>query len=71
MLLIKKSLILIIRIYQKTISPWVPAKCIYAPTCSQYMINSIEKKGVIAGVIKGVFRILRCNQFFKGGIDEV
>jgi len=46
-------------------------KCRYYPTCSQYMKEAILKYGTLYGVFLGIMRILRCNQFFKGGFDPV
>ena len=67
----KKILILLIRFYQKFISPMFPAKCRYYPTCSNYAIDAIKKHGVVKGIIMGIFRILRCNPFVEGGVDVV
>lgn len=58
--MIKKSLIALVRGYQKFISPLTPPSCRYEPTCSSYMIVAIEKHG-IKGVLMGIARILRCN----------
>ena len=46
-------------------------QCIYAPTCSQYGIEAIEKHGVVKGLAYTIWRILRCNPFAKGGYDPV
>ncbi len=43
--------------------------CLYRPTCSQYTLESINNRGVVLGILLGVWRILRCNPFSKGGID--
>jgi len=43
--------------------------CRFYPSCSEYCIKSIEKYGVVKGLLKGVGRILRCNPFNGGGID--
>lgn len=69
--MMKKVLILIIRFYQKVISPMFPPCCRYIPTCSQYAIEAISKYGLLKGGIKAVWRILRCNPFSKGGYDPV
>lgn len=45
--------------------------CKFSPTCSEYMYQSVEKHGVLRGGIKGIYRILRCNPFNKGGYDPV
>ncbi|MEO0145126.1 MAG: membrane protein insertion efficiency factor YidD [candidate division WOR-3 bacterium] len=65
----KNLFISLIKGYQLFISPILPSSCRFYPTCSNYMILAIEKYGVLKGFIKGIFRILRCNPFSKGGID--
>ncbi len=65
----KNLFISLIKGYQFFISPILPSSCRFYPTCSNYMILAIEKYGVLKGFIKGIFRILRCNPFSKGGID--
>lgn len=68
---VQKLLLKPIYFYKKYISPLFPAQCRYYPTCSQYMIDAIRVHGAIKGVLMGTIRILRCNPFFKGGIDYV
>lgn len=63
--------ILLIKLYQKIISPLFPPSCRFYPTCSEYSIQAFEKYGVIKGSIKSVWRILRCNPFNKGGYDPL
>lgn len=67
----KKFLIAGIRFYQKYISPMKRTKCPYIPTCSQYGLEAIEKYGAVKGSILAIWRILRCNPFFRGGFDPV
>lgn len=67
----KKIFILLIRFYQKFISPLFPAKCRYYPTCSQYTLEAIQEYGVIKGTYLGIKRILRCHPFHEGGYDPV
>lgn len=57
--------------YKKCISPFLPSVCVYYPSCSTYMLQSIEKFGIIKGVARGTWRILRCNPWAKGGFDPV
>ncbi len=54
--------------YQKYFSK---KTCLYRPTCSQYMLEAINNLGVLAGILLGTWRILRCNPFSKGGYDPV
>jgi putative membrane protein insertion efficiency factor len=63
--------ILLVRVYQRCISRFLPPVCRFTPSCSQYMIDAIRKKGIIVGVLKGTWRILRCNPLFPGGYDPV
>ncbi len=69
--MIKKILIFPIRLYKKFISPYIGHHCRYFPTCSSYMIQSIETHGAIKGLLLGTYRILRCNPWSKGGYDPV
>ena len=48
-----------------------PAGCKFEPSCSQYMLEAVQKKGLFKGFFKGVWRILRCNPFSAGGKDPV
>lgn len=70
----KKVLINLICWYQKYVSSWLASKnihCKYYPTCSEYTKQAIQKYGVIKGSILGIWRILRCNPFSKGGYDPL
>jgi len=64
-----KLVISLIRFYQKRISPLFGPKCRFYPTCSEYAVLAIKKYGLLKGLIKAIFRILRCNPLSKGGID--
>ena len=60
--------------YQKYISPVLKSRginCKYYPSCSEYTKQAIKKYGCIIGVIKGIFRIIKCNPFSKGGHDPL
>ena len=63
--MIKIPFILIIKFYQNTLSLiWGPC-CRFYPSCSQYLIDSMNKNGVLTGVWFGIKRILRCHPFSK------
>lgn len=68
---LKKFFIGLIRFYRKYISPLKAPSCKFYPTCSQYAIDAIEKKGLFLGLILAIWRILRCNPFSRGGYDPV
>lgn len=61
----------LIYIYKGLISPFLPKKCAYYPTCSSFMLESIKEFGIIKGLILGTKRLCRCNPKSKGGIDYV
>ncbi|MBN2232784.1 MAG: membrane protein insertion efficiency factor YidD [Deltaproteobacteria bacterium] len=58
-----------IRLYQRYFSPCFGHACRFEPTCSQYAIDAVERYGVVRGLIRAGWRILRCNPLFPGGID--
>lgn len=69
--MIKFLMISLIRFYQLFISPLLGNNCRYYPTCSQYAIEAIEKKGIIKGSWMAVKRICRCHPWHDGGYDPV
>jgi len=67
----KKLIISFIRFYKKRISPKKKPCCRFRPTCSSFAIEAVERYGAFLGSLMAIFRILRCNPFFKGGYDPV
>ncbi|MEJ5339182.1 MAG: membrane protein insertion efficiency factor YidD [Aquificaceae bacterium] len=65
----KKAVVGFLRLWQIFISPLYPPSCRYYPTCSNYAIMAVEKHGVVKGMLKAIWRIIRCNPFSKGGVD--
>jgi putative membrane protein insertion efficiency factor len=57
--------------YRKVISPLYGDVCRYYPSCSSYGLQQFQQHGVVLGAIATVWRILRCNPFSGGGVDEV
>jgi putative membrane protein insertion efficiency factor len=60
-----------IRLYQRFISPALPRRCKYEPTCSAYAVDAVRELGVIRGTILAGWRLLRCNPWSHGGWDPV
>ena len=79
--MIKKVVVKLIRLYQKTLSvdhgfvsyfmDRTFERCRFYPTCSEYTRLAMEKYGIIIGVFYGLKRILRCHPFSKGGYDPI
>jgi putative membrane protein insertion efficiency factor len=69
--MIKKGILLMINIYQKGISPLLPPRCRFYPTCSQYAKDVLEQKGITKGLLLIIWRIIRCHPFNPGGYDPV
>lgn len=67
----KRLMLWLIRGYKKRISPLFPPSCRFYPTCSQYMMESIEKHGLFRGGFMGIRRLSRCHPLSKGGFDPV
>ncbi len=63
--------LLLIRFYQRWISPLLGASCRFHPSCSQYMYEAIERYGAARGGWLGVRRISRCHPWNPGGYDPV
>ena len=60
-----------IRLYQRTISPALPARCKYHPSCSEYAVQAVRRYGVLRGAVLAGWRLLRCNPWSHGGVDFV
>jgi uncharacterized protein len=60
-----------ITLYQRLISPALPRRCKYEPTCSRYAVQAVRRYGVLRGVALAGWRLLRCNPFSYGGCDPV
>jgi putative membrane protein insertion efficiency factor len=60
-----------LRVYSRVISPALPARCRYYPTCSAYAEQAVRTHGILKGSALAAWRIVRCNPFSRGGVDEV
>jgi len=66
-----KLAILMIRLYQHVISPWMMPGCRYTPTCSEYGVQALQKHGLLKGCWLTLKRILRCHPWGGHGYDPV
>ena len=69
--LLAQLLILLIRFYQRCISPLTPPSCRFTPTCSQYAIEALRKYGPFKGLWLALRRLLRCHPLGGSGYDPV
>jgi putative membrane protein insertion efficiency factor len=67
----RELLILLLRFYKRWISPMLPRACRFQPTCSEYMIEAVERHGPVRGVRLGFARLMKCHPFHSGGYDPV
>lgn len=67
----KQLALLLIRLYQNSISRALPPSCRFTPSCSHYTYEAIEKYGFVKGGWLGAKRIARCHPFNPGGYDPV
>jgi putative membrane protein insertion efficiency factor len=71
MYVLSLPLILLIRIYQTAISPWMGPKCRFTPTCSNYGLEALRRHGIFKGVWLTARRISRCHPWGGSGYDPV
>ncbi|HXE95392.1 MAG TPA: membrane protein insertion efficiency factor YidD [Dongiaceae bacterium] len=67
----KSCMLLVIRFYQKMISPLLPQACRFYPSCSEYSRESLIRHGVARGMLLTIVRICKCHPFHPGGHDPV
>ena len=60
-----------ILVYQRLISPAIPRRCKYEPTCSRYAVEAVREFGILRGLVLAGWRLLRCNPWSYGGYDPV
>jgi putative membrane protein insertion efficiency factor len=60
-----------IELYRRFVSPAIPRRCKYEPTCSRYAVDAIRKYGILRGLVLAGWRLLRCNPWSYGGYDPV
>jgi uncharacterized protein len=58
-------------LYQRLVSPAIPQRCKYHPTCSSYAVEAVRRYGILRGFVLAAWRLLRCNPWSHGGVDFV
>jgi putative membrane protein insertion efficiency factor len=58
-------------LYQRVVSPAIPRRCKYEPTCSRYAVEAVREYGILRGLVLAGWRLLRCNPWSYGGYDPV
>ena len=69
--MVTSVLVVLVRAYQRLVSPLLPASCRYTPTCSEYAAQALARHGLLRGVWLAAGRLLRCNPWSDGGEDPV
>jgi putative membrane protein insertion efficiency factor len=67
----RRLIILLLRGYQRLISPLLPSACRFYPTCSEYMLQAVARHGAGRGVWLGLKRLTKCHPLHAGGVDPV
>ena len=60
-----------LHLYRRLISPAIPNRCKYYPTCSTYAVQAVRELGVLRGIVVAAWRLARCNPWSDGGVDEL
>ena len=71
MTLVARMLTAAIVAYRRYVSPALPARCRFYPSCSAYALEAVQKHGAIRGTGLAIWRLLRCHPFHPGGYDPV
>ena len=70
LLLPRNALIALLTAYRAVISPLYGQVCRYHPSCSRYALEAVQQSGVVVGSAQAVWRVLRCNPWSRGGVDD-
>lgn len=69
--LLREFFLLPLHVYRRLISPALPPRCKYYPSCSSYAVQAVRELGLIRGSILAAWRVVRCNPWSHGGVDEL
>ena len=68
---VARALIGLVRVYRLLLAPALPATCRFAPSCSAFAVEAVERHGAIRGSIMALRRLGRCHPFHRGGYDPI
>jgi hypothetical protein len=66
-----EAVLLPIHLYRRLVSPVLPPRCKYYPSCSAYAVEAVRELGVVRGTVVAAWRVARCNPWSLGGVDEL
>jgi uncharacterized protein len=67
--MLAKLLIALVRLYRRTLSPFLGNVCRFEPSCSRYAIACLETHGALRGSLLSIARLCKCHPFHPGGYD--
>jgi putative membrane protein insertion efficiency factor len=67
----QRTVLILLEVYKRFVSPFLPSACRFRPTCSEYMMEAVTKYGTLRGTWMGIKRIGRCHPLHAGGYDPV
>ncbi|MGT2425695.1 membrane protein insertion efficiency factor YidD [Amnibacterium kyonggiense] len=62
--------IAVLRVYRAVVSPLYGDVCRYHPSCSRYALEAVQQSGAVVGTALAAWRVLRCNPWSRGGVDD-
>lgn len=66
-----RILVWVVRLYQRVMSPLLVSRCKYYPSCSEYAAQAVGRFGILRGLVLAGWRLLRCNPWSNGGVDQL
>ena len=66
----RNAAILLLIAYRRAVSPIYGDVCRYHPSCSRYALESVQQRGLLVGSVLAAWRVLRCNPWSRGGVDD-
>ena len=68
---LREAVLAPVHLYRRLISPALPQRCKYYPSCSTYAVQAVRELGIVRGLIVAAWRLARCNPWSHGGVDEL